>query len=157
MDVVPLDITDPSSIESATKHIEQRYDSSINVLINNAGIAFKPNQFGKEIVKKTLNTNFYGTVNVTKALCPFVSDRIMFISSKSGALKQYSKERQQQFLSEDLSEDSLSEMVREFESDAAPFQNGSGDINDEIAMERMGWTLVQGFAFDFTLKRECNV
>eukprot|EP01084_Bolivina_argentea_P233324 393025_1 len=139
VDVLQLDITDPSSIDAASNHIKQAYDSKLNLLINNAGIAFRSNQFNPKIVNQTINTNFYGTVNVTKALSPFVTDRILFMSSRSGALQQYSKKRVAQFMDPNLTETRLTEIVEEFKTDSAPLT--TGDMEDELAIEQRGWTL----------------
>ena len=139
VDVIELDITDSSSIQNVSDYINSAYNASINVLVNNAGIAFRAKQFNENIVKKTIDTNFYGTVNITKALSPFVSDRILFVSSRSGALQQYSKERQRQFLKEDLSEKELVEMVEAFKADSKHLMHA--DCDQEIEIEAKGWTL----------------
>ena len=118
VDVLQLDITDADSIRTASEYIKQAYDSRVNVLVNNAGIAFAGKQWSEEVIDDTLNTNLYGTVNLTKALCPFITDRIFFISSRAGALQQYSKQRQQHLLRDDLTEEQLFKTVEEFRSDA---------------------------------------
>eukprot|EP01084_Bolivina_argentea_P125378 222159_1 len=139
VDVLKLDITDNSSIETAAEYIKQTYNSKLDVLVNNAGIAFRGKQFNSNIVNQTLNTNYYGTINVTRALSPFVTDRIFFVSSRAGALQQYSQKRIDAFLSDNLTENSLNNIVEEFKNDSQHLV--TGDMNDEIEIEDKGWTL----------------
>jgi len=139
VDIVKLDITDESSIQSAADYVKTTYSSHLDILVNNAGIAFRSNQFNDSVIDKTLATNYYGTVNVTKAMLPFVRERIFFVSSRAGALQQYSKQRQSQFLDENLTEDALHSMIEEFKRDSMGMN--PSDFNDELAIEKKGWTL----------------
>ena len=61
-----LDISDVSSIESLAELVEKEHGKqSVSALINNAGINVDDNGYGKETVKETMDTNFYGSVNVS--------------------------------------------------------------------------------------------
>ena len=73
VDILQLDISDESSIQTAREYIKSCYNSKINVLVNNAGIAFKAKQFSESVINQTINTNYYCTVNLTKTISPFVT------------------------------------------------------------------------------------
>ncbi|MEU7693631.1 SDR family oxidoreductase [Microbispora sp. SCL1-1] len=67
--VVPLrlDITDPASIEAAATEVGE-----LDILINNAGISTEAPLLGPstENVRREFETNFWGTLNVTRAFAP---------------------------------------------------------------------------------------
>ncbi|MEV4300550.1 SDR family oxidoreductase [Microbispora rosea] len=67
--VVPLqlDITDPTSIEAAATEVGE-----LDILINNAGISTEAPLLGPstENVRREFETNFWGTLNVTRAFAP---------------------------------------------------------------------------------------
>jgi len=85
-----MDISDKSSIEKAKKTIS-RMGIKLSVLVNNAAILLKEdtNIFQDiSILEKTLQTNVYGTIQVTQALLPYIENggRIVNISSGGGSL-----------------------------------------------------------------------
>jgi NAD(P)-dependent dehydrogenase (short-subunit alcohol dehydrogenase family) len=67
--VVPLqlDITDPTSVEAAATEVGE-----LDILINNAGISTDAPLLGAstENVHREFETNFWGTLNVTRAFAP---------------------------------------------------------------------------------------
>lgn len=65
--VVPLnlDVTDAAQIHEAASKIED-----LDILINNAGVAFYDDLNDSKILEKHLAVNLYGTQNVTNALLP---------------------------------------------------------------------------------------
>ena len=81
----PLDITDQKSIEKLRDYLVESY-GGVDVLINNAGIAFR----GDSPHHGALNTvgcNFFGTLNVCKVLLPNIRDDgcIVHVSSISSS------------------------------------------------------------------------
>jgi NAD(P)-dependent dehydrogenase (short-subunit alcohol dehydrogenase family) len=71
---VLCDVADPASVKAAFERIEQQYDS-IDVLINNAGIAHDLNPVDKLPIgtwKQVIDTNLTGTFLVTQAALPFI-------------------------------------------------------------------------------------
>jgi carbonyl reductase 1 len=96
----------------------------VDVLINNAGMAFKgadPTPF-EEQCKPTLDVNFRGTVEFTEEMLPLVRKgddaRIVNVASKSGYLSQLrSKELQRKFSDPSLTKEELLELVDQFEAD----------------------------------------
>jgi NAD(P)-dependent dehydrogenase (short-subunit alcohol dehydrogenase family) len=69
--VVPLslDVTDLAQILEATGQIDQ-----LDLLINNAGVAFYDDLSDSSILEKHLAVNLYGTQNVTNALLPVLKN-----------------------------------------------------------------------------------
>eukprot|EP00001_Collodictyon_triciliatum_P052963 09451_5 len=84
VEFVQLDITDNESVAVFKQEIEKR--GGYNVLINNAGVAWKGDAFNDEVVRGTLGTNFYGTIAVTDALIDLAKPhgRIVNITSQMG-------------------------------------------------------------------------
>jgi NAD(P)-dependent dehydrogenase (short-subunit alcohol dehydrogenase family) len=48
--------------------------AGLDVLVNNAGMAYKGNAFNEEVARTTLATNYYGTKNVTTHFLPLIRD-----------------------------------------------------------------------------------
>jgi NAD(P)-dependent dehydrogenase (short-subunit alcohol dehydrogenase family) len=75
---VQLDITDDASVEAAVKVIEA--DGGLDVLINNAGVEERgdnnvvigPADVTADVMRKTFETNVFGTVRVTHAFLPLL-------------------------------------------------------------------------------------
>ncbi|CAF1324875.1 unnamed protein product [Didymodactylos carnosus] len=85
-----LDITNVESIKRFADHI-QRTHGGLDVLVNNAAIAFKnadPTPFGEQ-AEITIRTNFFGTMNVCNALFPLLRPhaRVVNVSSRAGMLE----------------------------------------------------------------------
>ncbi|MBB6682320.1 SDR family NAD(P)-dependent oxidoreductase, partial [Aequorivita sp. 609] len=79
-----LDICDQGSSLKLKKFLEEKY-GGLDVLINNAGIAFKhsaPEPFGEQ-AEVTMRTNFWGTLWVCHALLPILRPgaRVVNVSS----------------------------------------------------------------------------
>lgn len=68
--IVPLDITDQNSIDKAVKEV--KIFNSLDLVIHNAGIAQKglviENEM--EVDRRIMETNYFGTVALTKAILP---------------------------------------------------------------------------------------
>ncbi|MFI5771000.1 SDR family oxidoreductase [Streptomyces sp. NPDC051658] len=76
---VQLDVTDDASVEAAAKAIEA--DGGLDVLVNNAGIAKEwgddnvvigPADVTADVMRKTFDTNVFGTVRVIHAFLPLL-------------------------------------------------------------------------------------
>ena len=91
--VVPLDIADAVSVAEAAGVVESRL-GSLDVLVNNAAILYDSSQQASNadlaLVREALETNLFGTWQVTLALLPFLRrsghGRIVNVSSGAGAL-----------------------------------------------------------------------
>ncbi|MEJ7848210.1 MAG: SDR family oxidoreductase [Pyrinomonadaceae bacterium] len=99
---IRLDVDDAATHESAAKFIEAAY-GKLDILINNAGIFL--NEFNEgapipasqttaDVFRKTFDTNFFNTVELTQRLLPLVrkseAGRIVFLSSGLGSLTMHS-------------------------------------------------------------------
>ncbi|CAN0116365.1 unnamed protein product [Heterosigma akashiwo] len=128
--LVQVDLDDHSTIEQASKIIEEQY-GRCDVLINNAAVCFNsPTLYGKvphtsfaEQASITIRTNFFGTLELTRALLPLMrksaSPRIINIASSAGRLSILpSKDRQDAFSSETLRLEELENFMHDFVADA---------------------------------------
>lgn len=99
VEYINIDVDNTASHASAAKEIEEKY-GKLDILINNAGI-FLAEEFdngtpvpasktSQETFRKTFDTNFFNTIDVTQALLPLVkksdAGRIVFLSSGLGSL-----------------------------------------------------------------------
>lgn len=113
-----LDVTSAGDIAALASDLA-RDGRTIDLLINNAAISM--NGFDIEVVRTTLGTNFFGALNVTEALLPFVSDggAIVMVSSGMGELHAYSPAIRARFADPTLTRDQLVALVNEFIADVA--------------------------------------
>ncbi|KAF2862564.1 NAD(P)-binding protein [Piedraia hortae CBS 480.64] len=93
-----LDIDDKNSIHTFASFLHREHPEGIDFVINNAGIAMEG--YNMNVVTKTLNTNYYGTLEATQALLPLVRDggRLCNVSSIAGKLSKYSDDIRQEFI-----------------------------------------------------------
>lgn len=98
---VTLDVTDPSTIEQAAKHVGERF-GHLDVLVNNAGITGSgqvspqdahdqvPSSVDLDMVRSVFETNVFGVIAVTNALLPLLrrsaAPRIVNVSSHAASL-----------------------------------------------------------------------
>jgi len=94
LDTHPLDVTDDRSVAALRDWIAQRF-GRVDVLINNAGILLdrystRVAEVPLEVVRSTLETNFFGMLRVTQALLPLLhasrAGRVVNLSSGMGQL-----------------------------------------------------------------------
>ena len=90
---VPLDVTDPASVEAAARLIERDFGGRLDVLVNNAGVSMEyvpPSQTDLAKFKATYETNVFGPFLVTKAMLPLLeasaAGRVVNVSSSLGSL-----------------------------------------------------------------------
>ena len=99
--------------------------TGVDVLVNNAAIAFKMASTVPflEQAKLTISTNFTGTLNITKALLPLMKphSRMVMVCSRVGAIN---PDLQQRFDSPSLSEDDLVALMEQFIQDVAAGNHG---------------------------------
>lgn len=87
---LPLDLFDSNSIVSCFEKFSS-LDKSIDILINNAGIYLGEEPGSKldmSALRKTLEVNLFGQVDLTERLLPFLNDggQIVNLSSRYGSL-----------------------------------------------------------------------
>ena len=89
LDIIELDVTRSDSIASAISEVERKA-GPVDILVNNAGYGVMG--FAEDVdmndLQKQMDTNFFGLVNMTKAVIPKMRERhtghIINISSISG-------------------------------------------------------------------------
>ncbi|XP_037687702.1 carbonyl reductase [NADPH] 1 isoform X2 [Choloepus didactylus] len=132
-----LDIDDQQSIRALRDFLRKEY-GGLDVLVNNAGIAFK---------KVTMKTNFFGTQAVCKELLPLIKPqgRVVNVSSmvSVGTLKSCSPELQKKFRSETITEEELVGLMNKFVEDT---KNGvhqkEGWPNTAYGVSKIGVTVL---------------
>ena len=88
---LPLDVTDPTSVASATEEIVRRF-GRIDVLVNNAGYAVRGTveDISVEQVQQMFDVNVYGMMRMIRAVVPHMrqqkSGRVITIGSLAGKL-----------------------------------------------------------------------
>uniref|UniRef100_UPI00109FBCDD carbonyl reductase [NADPH] 1-like isoform X2 n=1 Tax=Podarcis muralis TaxID=64176 RepID=UPI00109FBCDD len=117
-----LDINDLQSIRTLRDFLKEKY-GGLNVLINNAGIAFKvedPTPFPTQ-AEVSMKTNFFATRNICNELLPLIKPqgRVVNVSSVMSvrALAMCSPELQQKFRSETITEEELVKLMEKFVED----------------------------------------
>ncbi|CAJ0929253.1 unnamed protein product [Ranitomeya imitator] len=143
-----LDINDLSSIRTLRDFLKEKY-GGLDVLVNNAGIAFKvadtaPFATQAEV---TLKTNFFGTQDVSRELLPIIkpNGRVVNVSSmvSVSALAKCSPELQEKFRSDTITEDELTKLMEKFVEDA---KNGvhekNGWPNTSYGVSKVGVTVL---------------
>jgi len=88
-----LDVTDEQSISDLADYVENTC-GRLDVLINNAGIMIEENHRAMDMeledLHKTMATNFYGPLMLTRTMVPFLKDskdaRVINVSSRMGQL-----------------------------------------------------------------------
>lgn len=91
--LVHCDITDRESIDETIQTIKDKY-GYLNILINNAGISgpqgVMPSATTEADLRKVFETNFFGTVAMTKAAIPLLKQapfgKIITVTSDMGSL-----------------------------------------------------------------------
>lgn len=89
---VPLDVTDPTSIEAA-RQLAEKF-GRLDVLVNNAGVLMEwevaPSQTPPDTLRQTYEANVFGPIWVTQAFLPLLkksqNGRIVNVSSILGSL-----------------------------------------------------------------------
>ncbi len=88
---VPLDVTDPGSVQRAADWIDREY-GRLDILVNNAGIARGnlPSETDLDAMHEVYEVNVFGVIRVTNALLPLLrrapAARIVNVSSEVGSI-----------------------------------------------------------------------
>ena len=153
---IPMDLTDPSSIEAAAKWVEKEYDNDdgiLDVLINNAAICFNdPTLYGKvpftpfqQQAGITIRTNYFGTLHVVQSFMPLLKrstscPRIINIASAAGRLTILkSQSLVDAFTSDNLTIPELSNMMQQFVTDVeSGTHTNKGWPNTCYGMSKLG-------------------
>jgi NAD(P)-dependent dehydrogenase (short-subunit alcohol dehydrogenase family) len=92
---LPLDVTDPASVQAAAEHVDAEY-GRLDVLVNNAAItgarSQAPSSAEVDEIRRVFDTNVFGVIRLTNAMLPLLArspaPRIVNMSSSVGSLAQ---------------------------------------------------------------------
>ena len=141
-----LEIGNMQSQTEFCRRIDREFNGSIDVLVNNAGFAYKgadPTPFEGQTAK-TFQTNYYGLVNFTEHnMLPLLRKgtdaRIVNVASMAGRLRQVSPQLQARFTDPQLTIPELNQLMNTFEQDV---QRGvhrqNGWSNSNYGMSKLG-------------------
>uniref|UniRef100_A0A4W2DN17 Carbonyl reductase (NADPH) n=1 Tax=Bos indicus x Bos taurus TaxID=30522 RepID=A0A4W2DN17_BOBOX len=143
-----LDIDDRQSIRALRDFLRKEY-GGLDVLVNNAGIAFKtadttPFHIQAEV---TMKTNFFGTRDVCTELLPLIKPqgRVVNVSSSQGsqALENCSEDLQEKFRCETLTEEDLVDLMKKFVEDTKnEVHEREGWPNSAYGVSKLGVTVL---------------
>jgi carbonyl reductase 1 len=113
-----LDVTRAEQIDALARKLKAE-GYGLDVLVNNAGLSL--DGFDAEVARRTLDVNFFGTMNVTDALAPLMHAhaRIVMVSSEMGALSVSKGDVRARFEDARLTRAQLVELMERFLSDVA--------------------------------------
>ena len=81
---VQINVSDPSSIAAAVTTVSTMAPT-LDILVNNAGILLEGNgPVSVDLMQQTMDTNFYGVVNVTEAFLPLMNPGCKILNTSSG-------------------------------------------------------------------------
>ncbi|XP_063161447.1 carbonyl reductase [NADPH] 1-like [Candoia aspera] len=143
-----LDITDLESIQTFCDFLKGKY-GGLDVLINNAGIAFKVADTTPFAVQAevTVRTNFFATRNVCRELLPLLkpNGRVVNVSSVNGALalSRCNQDLQQKFRSNIITEEELVKLMEKFVEDTKKgVHEKEGWPNTAYGVSKIGVTVL---------------
>lgn len=118
-----IQVLDISKTESIDKFVQWVKDSGkkIDCLINNAGMAYKGDVFNEEVVRVTFQTNFYGTIDFTEKMLPYIVDsgKIITVASSAGKLSRLSSEElKKKFDNPKITRDEVFALAKQFYDNA---------------------------------------
>uniref|UniRef100_A0A6A7G4T2 Nadph-dependent carbonyl reductase family protein n=1 Tax=Hirondellea gigas TaxID=1518452 RepID=A0A6A7G4T2_9CRUS len=112
-----LDLDDSKSIEDAAKTVESQF-GLVDILVNNGARAVWGTDFNADIVRTTLNTNFFGLKLTSEKFLPLIrpGGRIVNLSSMVSqfSFRQMSESIRSKFLADDLTMDGLVSSLEEY-------------------------------------------
>ena len=115
-----LELTDSTSIQKLRDYIYSTY-GGLDILVNNAGFAFKmaATEPYSKMARETLRINFFGTLNLSRALLPLMrpNGRVVNVASRAGMLGQVARKLQKELMREELTEQELETLMNRFITD----------------------------------------
>lgn len=117
----PLDITKTKSIQDFSAFLKKEHPDGIDFIVNNAGIAM--NGYDDNVVKGTLECNYYGTLEACQDILPIIRDggRLVNVASMAGYINKYGEGLQEKFRSAKSIPD-VTKLMEDFRDAAASGQ-----------------------------------
>jgi len=142
-----LDINDLSSIKRLAEYLKENY-GGLDVLINNAGVICMPESKlpMKEQLKNTVNTNYFGTLNVCTTLFPLLRPhaRVVNVTSDWGCIFHIkNQEIKKQLMAKDLTINKISSTMNHF-IELAGDANYDDDIWESYMVSKNGCNALTG-------------
>lgn len=111
---LPLDISSKQSVEDFATHLKTNHPDGIDFLINNAAVAMQG--FDSNVVKETLDCNYYSTLRAMQLLLPHIKNggRLVNVASMAGKLSpKYSDSIKSRFRNANAPED-ITQLMHDF-------------------------------------------
>lgn len=139
-----LDITDTKSVEAFRDYIKEKY-GGIDILVNNAAIAFKNNATEPVAVQaeQTLFVNYFSTLSTCDILFPILRNgaRVVNVSSSAGHLRNIpSKKLRERLQDPALTIEELSDLMRQYVEAAKQGTQAAEWGNSSYAVSKVGLT-----------------
>lgn len=139
-----LDITDNKSIETFRDFLNQKH-GGIDILVNNAAIAFKQNATEPVAVQaeQTVAVNYFAVLNTCERLFPLIRNggRVVNVSSSAGHLSRIpSEELRKRFQDPNLTVPELSEMMQAYVEAAKQGTHAAEWGNSSYCVSKVGLT-----------------
>jgi carbonyl reductase 1 len=145
IDVVQLDLDSEDSVKQAADYVKERY-AGLDVLVNNAGMAFKGSQFNDSVARQTIDTNYGGTLRVVNHFLPLMKakGKIVNVSSRAGRLSKLSSSQLvARFLEPNLTIEQLNALLDEFVAHiAADTYEKNGWPKNTYAVSKIGMSML---------------
>ena len=144
-----LDVTDSTSIARLAEFLRVNY-GGVDVLVNNAGMYYMNDSDASlaEKARVTMDVNFFGLLNVCRALFPIlkVSGRVVQVASGLGHLKRVKNtDIQEQLVSPSLREDELVGLAESYCTATV-----KGDASDSTWPTDAAYTISKVFVIGLT-------
>jgi len=120
----PLDVVDAHSIERLARGLQARGER-LDALVNNAAIAL--DGFNADVARRTIDTNFFAPLHLTRALLPLIHDggHVVMVSSSLGELACMAPRLRDRFLDPSATIDGVCDLMRTFIDDVATGRHAS--------------------------------
>ncbi|CAD8157178.1 unnamed protein product [Paramecium octaurelia] len=117
IDTIELDISNSNSIDKFIQEFTTRFHQA-DILINNAAVAVKSDDFNLEVVQYTFKPNFYGTIELTEKFIPLLSQngKIITVGSSAGKTKYLkSEDLVKRFQNPNITREEVFKLAEEFQ------------------------------------------
>ncbi|CAG9569839.1 unnamed protein product [Danaus chrysippus] len=156
-----LDITEPKSVEVFRDYVKEKY-GGIDVLVNNAAIAFKGNAPDPVAVQaeQTLFVNYFSLVSTCEILFPILRKgaRVVNVSSSAGHLSNIpSKKLVARFQDPNLTIPELSELMNRYIEAAKQGTQATEWGNSSYAVSKVGVTALTKIQQRLLMDRDIKV